>query len=61
MAEMEEGVDGVKKEGEANVPPKKKHEDVETRNLEKVTDYDAVEDTHNSEELGKVEELALTQ
>lgn len=33
------------------VPPKKKHQDVETQNLEKMTDY--VEETE-SEELGKV-------
>lgn len=32
--------------------PKKKHEDVETQNLEKFADY--VEETENSEELGKV-------
>ena len=31
---------------------KKKHQDVETQNLEKVTDY--VEEAENSEELGKV-------
>ena len=30
---------------------KKKHQDVETQNLEKVTDY--VEESGNSEELGK--------
>ena len=34
------------------VVPKKKHQDVETQNLEKVTDY--VEEAGNSEELGKV-------
>ncbi len=36
----------------AGVAPKKKHQDVETQNLEKVTDY--VEEAENSEELGKV-------
>lgn len=60
MADVEADVDvdlddveAVKKEGEApGVAPKKKHEDVETQNLENVTDF--VEETENSEELGKV-------
>ena len=38
-------------EGES-VTSLKKHQDVETQNLEKVTDY--VEEAENSEELGKV-------
>ena len=38
----------------AAAAPKKKHQDVETQNLEKVTDY--VEEAENSEELGKVSE-----
>ena len=41
-------------EGVGNAPaPKKKHEDVETQNLEKVTDF-VEESKENSEELGKV-------
>ena len=35
----------------------KKHQDVETQNLEKVTDY--VEEAGNSEELGKVYNLSM--
>ncbi len=46
MTETESLVGGV----EENI--KKKHQDVETQNLEKVTDY--VEEAGNSEELGKV-------
>lgn len=40
------------KEGAPSSAPKKKHEDVETQNLEKLTDY--VEEAQESEELGKV-------
>jgi len=36
---------------------KKKHQDVETQNLEKVTDY--VEESGNSEELGKVQVVRI--
>ena len=44
--------ESLPKQGEAAPAPKKKHEDVETQNLEKFADY--VEESENSEELGKV-------
>lgn len=43
--------------GASAAAPKKKHQDVETHNLEKVTDF--VEEAENSEELGKVTLTAL--
>lgn len=48
---MAEGQSGAE-EGAGSTAWKKKHQDVETQNLEKVTDY--VEEAGNSEELGKV-------
>ena len=44
--------EGTSPDGDAGTAMKKKHQDVETQNLEKVTDY--VEEAENSEELGKV-------
>lgn len=50
---MAEAVEGdTTATGQVGSVPKKKHQDVETQNLEKVTDY--VEEAENSEELGKV-------
>ena len=49
MAEGQGSTDG---DAAGSTAWKKKHQDVETQNLEKVTDY--VEEAENSEELGKV-------
>lgn len=51
---MAEGQSGAE-EGAGSTAWKKKHQDVETQNLEKVTDY--VEEAGNSEELGKAMSL----